>query len=184
MNRREFLTGLTGLMIFPNTALASPEPFPDITGKDDTNQLIELKPLYQRKKTVINMWYAGCGICIKEIPKLNILHTRINVISLGVITSEEHNNLEDTQREITYLKKYQETMTHPHVIIGMADYKKLENLYRYQHPDFKGLLMFPTFFLIDSNGLCTYSRMGALLDNFQNPTSNYTSLEQAIAKAK
>jgi thiol-disulfide isomerase/thioredoxin len=176
MNRRQFITGIGATLLLPKTALALNEPFPEFQVLDEDRTLINLKTMYSGRKTLINVWEIYCHPCIQEIPLLNDMNRRINVIGLCYVSSKTP---PDFQRELEFIKQIHTKIQYQKALI--INYEPLFTLYKQQHPS-KTYFGFPTFFLLDSKSNCTFSTAGQLIDNYERPTQNLRNLESAISK--
>ncbi|MFV0480621.1 MAG: TlpA family protein disulfide reductase [Campylobacteraceae bacterium] len=111
------------------------EKAPSISAKDVSGQKIDLND-YKGKVVVVKFWEKGCASCMAELPQLQLLKDA-NKDKLAIITINSYNSFED-------IKKIQNDFNIDY-IFAKDDIDITAKRY--------GVIIVPTMFLIDENGL-------------------------------
>jgi len=119
---------------------------PDFTLSTLSGSEVTLSQL-QGKPVILNFWYIGCAPCVIEMPYLNAASRdysdEVTMITINVQDSPDN------------IKEFF-TGTEQYFIVAMDLDKQAGSAY--------GIRFVPTTFLIDSNGIIRYMKIGAFSD--------------------
>ncbi len=165
--RRQALTGgLAGLLLpFPAQAAV-----PDLILYNDDREPERLSQHFGQP-LLLNFWTSYCNPCIKEMPELNKLRRKHNILGLMCIGKD----FVSSTRELRLYEERKHLAKFPNRILTSAERQRYTNGPMQQTVLEEGPFAYPSFALLDAQGNHIHSQIGSILDE-ENKARLYQAL--------